>query len=147
MLNKTAMIIGLALVAGTGLTAENTMSHEQMSGDSMGHDKMGHDAMGSDKMGHDGMAHDAMAVGDPMSMRAPFDALDSNGDGAISRSEANANAQLASMYDSLDTGATIEKRARQVNPAGLTRNQFETGRQAVWSARLCPAAPRATATT
>lgn len=74
----------------------------------------------------------ANAPGDLSATRALFDQLDANGDGYLSRAEANAVQPIADMYDSMDTNATLEKQAKHGN-AGIDYAQFKAGIEAARS--------------
>lgn len=112
MFKKTAVALVLAMVAGAGFAGQGSMGMNAGNSTS------------TNAVGHSTGADTDRALG------TQFRALDSNGDGAISRSEAASNPQLARMYDSLDTSATIEDRAKQSTPSGLTFDQFKAGMQA-----------------
>lgn len=112
MFKKTAIALGLAMVAGTGMAAQGTMNTNTKA-------SVGASAAGQ----HASTSSDA-------ALRTRFNALDSDGDGVISRSEAADSEQLADMYDSLNTSETIEDRAKESNPNGLTFDQFQAGMQA-----------------
>ncbi|MES1926605.1 hypothetical protein [Salinisphaera sp. T31B1] len=72
------------------------------------------------------IAGTALAQGDD-SASAMFQRLDSNGDGVISQSEAEADARVSRLYDTLDTRGTIENSAANANAEGITQAQFEAG--------------------
>lgn len=59
-----------------------------------------------------------------------FQQLDRNGDGLLSRSEAEADYAIGNLYDSFDTSATIEKGSEN-SAEGITEEQFEAGMQAL----------------
>jgi|AntDeeMetagen681_2_1112603.scaffolds.fasta_scaffold04696_2 hypothetical protein len=66
-------------------------------------------------------------------MSDKFRQLDANGDGLLSREEAQADPAIGSRYDSFDTSGTMEKHARNTRPGGITEEQFEAGLQATAS--------------
>ncbi|MFC3105229.1 hypothetical protein [Salinisphaera aquimarina] len=81
-----------------------------------------------------GFATQAAAADDASTdLAARFAQLDSNGDGLLSRTEAEADSTLSDMYDSLDTSPTIEDSATNAKPGGITLDQFESGMEAAQS--------------
>ncbi len=113
MFKKTAIALSLAMVAGTGFAAQN--------GTSAGMN-------GSASVGAGG-ANASMNS----SASAEFRALDTNGDGVISRTEASKSPALAKAYDSFDTSGTIEDKAKNGGAGGITPEQFQAGMQAAHS--------------
>lgn len=121
MFKKTAIALGLAMVAGTGMAAGNGMSMN--AGASAGTTQAG--ATGSS------------------SLAAEFHKLDANGDGVLSPSEAKANAKVAKLYSSMNTGASIQTdpqaKKSDESTGGVTLNQFEAGMQAASGGSAGPA--------
>lgn len=116
MFKKSAIALGLAMVAGSGMAAQGTTGVNADTGVSA-------------------QAGGAVAGADTSSaLKTQFKALDSNGDGMLSRSEANANSRISKIYDSLDTSETIEAGAEQSAGGGISFEQFESGLQAQSSA-------------
>ncbi len=122
MMKKTAIALGLAMVSGLGVAAQN--------GAAVG-------ASAQTNAGQSGVGIDMEA-----SINTQFDALDTNGDGVLSRSEAESNPRISALYDSMNTADTIEDSAKESTPNGLTRDQFQAGMQAAasGSGSLGPAA-------
>jgi len=56
--------------------------------------------------------------------------LDANGDGLLSKAEANAVPSIGDAYDWFDTGATIQQPQQKASSNGITLDQFEAGMQA-----------------
>lgn len=109
MFRKTAMIFGLALVTGAGFAADNPTAGMNI-----------------------GINSDV-----PVNMQ--FDMLDRNGDGVISRIEAQASPELSALYDSFNTKETIEEEARKASVNGITRAQFSAGLEALGEGAIGPA--------
>lgn len=107
MLKKTAIAVGLAMVAGTGMAADNSMTSDA-------------DTSAPTKTG--GSSDSSLA--------AEFHRLDTNNDGVLSRDEASKNNKVSKVYDSLDTGNTIEDNAKNSGKNGITLDQFKAGMQA-----------------
>ncbi|MES1929798.1 hypothetical protein SADO_11089 [Salinisphaera dokdonensis CL-ES53] len=112
MMKKTAIALGLAMVTGAGMAAQGSTATG-----------VGVDA-GVNAVGNQAR------VNTSASANTQFNALDRNGDGVLSRAEASANESVSALYDSLDTSETIEDRAKEGTPHGITREQFEAGLQA-----------------
>lgn len=106
MLKRIVIGLGIAMVAASAVAAE--------SGSAAG-------------TTNDGLTQDSGTLA------ARFHELDANGDGVLSRSEAEASSTVASLYESLDTSATIEDSATNAKPDGITLDQFESGMQAAHS--------------
>jgi|GEM_PF-1944875 len=106
MFKKTAIALSLAMVAGSGMAAQSSTAATTSSNGS------------------------GASVGTNTSITAEFRALDSNGDGVISRAEAAKSPALAEAYDSFDTSDTIEDEGKSSMPSGITMEQFEAGMQA-----------------
>ena len=118
MFRKTAIAIGLAMAAGGGsVMAQDSMQNS------------GERNAGAERQTQ--MSDSAL--------RTRFDALDANGDGVLSRSEAADSEEVAEIYDSLDTSATIEDRESQSSPGGITFDQFQAGLQARGAGVVGPA--------
>jgi hypothetical protein len=64
------------------------------------------------------------------SLSDKFAELDANNDGLLSQAEAEADPTVGAAYESFDTTNTIEDRARNARPGGITVQQFEAGMQA-----------------
>lgn len=112
MFRKTAITFGLAMIAGTGLAAQ--------SGQDISANTDADISTGGARIG----------VDTGISLKSRFDALDSDDNGVISRSDASGNARLQSMFDSLDTGGSIEKDAKSAGAEGISYEQFKAGMQA-----------------
>lgn len=112
MFRKTAITFGLAMIAGTGLAAQ--------SGQDISANTDADISTGGARIG----------VDTGVSLKSRFDALDSDDNGVISRSDASGNARLQSMFDSLDTGGSIEKDAKSAGAEGISYEQFKAGMQA-----------------
>jgi len=112
MMKKTAIALGLAMVTSAGFAAQgNTSAGVGVNA--------GANAAGNKAQVNAGAAADTQ-----------FSALDRNGDGVLSRAEASASETVSKLYESLDTSNTIEDRAEQGTPQGITREQFRAGMQA-----------------
>lgn len=111
MMKKTAIALGLAMVSGLGIAAQN-----------------GSGASAQVDAGQGGASINAEAA-----INTQFDALDTNGDGRLSRAEAQSSSRVSALYDSMDTAGTIEDRAEQSATDGITRDQFQAGMQAAAS--------------
>ncbi len=119
MFKQTTIALSLAMVAGTGLAAQgtgtntaNTTNNSQAA---------------------------AMSICNGKTLRACFNALDSNHDGVISRGEASANPALKSLYASFDTSDTLEKQAKKKHPlGGITFDQFKAGMEAASHGNIGP---------
>ncbi|WP_423823093.1 hypothetical protein V5738_03880 [Salinisphaera sp. SPP-AMP-43] len=105
MLKKTAIAVGLTMVAGTGMAASGGLSS-------------------------DGPTAQAAAT-DTGSAKALFQRLDTNNDGVLSQSEAQANDQVAELYSSMNNSTSIQSDPQanptDINANGVTLNQFEAG--------------------
>lgn len=105
MWKKTTIAVGLTIIAGTGMAAGSGMS----SG---------------------GPSAQAGAT-DTGSAKALFQRLDTNNDGVLSQSEAQANAEVAELYSSMNNSASIQSdpqaNKNDINTNGVTLNQFEAG--------------------
>jgi len=112
MFKKTAITLSLAMVAGTGLAAQGGLDANADTNATV--------KAGGAKIG----------VNTGASLKSKFNALDSDGNGAISRSEASGNARLQSMFDSVDTDENIEDDAKGADVEGITYKQFKAGMQA-----------------
>lgn len=88
-------------------------------------------AVMADTMKTDAGTSGAASSGDTgdIKMSNKFRQLDTNGDGLLSREEAQADSAIGSLYDSFDTSGTMEKHARNTRPGGITEEQFEAGLQ------------------
>lgn len=109
MFKRTAITLGLSLMAGAGFAAGNAASGVNI------------------------------GLNSEMPVNMQFNLLDSNGDGAISRAEAQASPELTALYASFDTSATIEDDARQTRVNGITRAQFRAGLEALGEGVVGPA--------
>ncbi|MGN8197588.1 hypothetical protein ACS8Y6_02725 [Salinisphaera sp. RV14] len=122
MLNKTAIVFGLAMVTSSAFAAS-----------------------GMGASGNTGASAGAAQAGTSsrVSLAAEFHKLDTNNNGVLSRSEAQANPTVAKRYDSMDTNASIKSdpRARKsdVSAGGITLKQFEAGMQAAHGGTVGPA--------
>lgn len=110
MFRKTAIALGLSMAAGTGFAADGSAA-----GINIG-------------------------INSEMPVAAQFNVLDRNGDGAISRIEAQASPELSAVYGSFNTSETIEDEARQPGINGITRAQFRAGLEALGEGVVGPAA-------
>ena len=106
MLIRIATTLSLALLASTSVAAESTAA--------------------------DIDAARADGTGD-IEISEKFRQLDRNGDGLLSRSEAEADYTIGALYDSFDTSATIEGGSSESAGSGITLEQFEAGMQALAS--------------
>lgn len=118
MFSKTVIALGLAIVAGSGVAAAQSSMQ------------------GSDKRN---VGADSRTQVSDSALRTRFEALDTDGDGVLSRSEAADSAEVAEIYDSLDTSATIEDRESESSPDGVTFDQFQAGMQARGAGVVGPA--------
>ncbi|AWN14721.1 hypothetical protein [Salinisphaera sp. LB1] len=123
MLKKTAIAFGLAIVTGSALAASG-MGASGNTGASAG-------------------AAQAGSTSSRASLAAEFHKLDTNNNGVLSRSEAQANPTVAKLYDSMDTNASIKSDPRakksDVSAGGITLKQFEAGMQAAHGGTAGPA--------
>ncbi|HET7314805.1 hypothetical protein [Salinisphaera sp.] len=118
MLKKTAIAVSLAMVAGTGMAAGNGMG---MAGDMSG-----------------------AAVGTTGgSLAARFHTLDTNNDGVLSPSEAQADPTVAKLYSAMDNTASIRSdpyaNKDEYGIGGITLAQFMAGMRAASGGTAGPA--------
>ncbi|WP_348766028.1 hypothetical protein [uncultured Salinisphaera sp.] len=111
MMKKTAIALGLAMVSSLGIAAQN----------------------GAAASAHANASQSGAGIDAEAAINTQFDALDTNGDGVLSRAEAEANPRVSALYDSMDTADTIEDRDKQSMPDGISREQFQAGMQAASS--------------
>ena len=87
MMKKTAIALGLTMVSSLGIAAQNGA---------------GVNAQVNANASKSGAGINAEAA-----INTQFDALDTNGDGVLSRAEADANPRVSKLYDSMNTADTI----------------------------------------
>ncbi|GAB3680647.1 hypothetical protein [Salinisphaera aquimarina] len=109
MFKKTAIALGLVMAAGTGMAAQT------------------HSGVDAGTSASANVAGQSVNTSASTALRTQFSALDTDGNGMLSRSEAAQSPQLSKMYDSLDTSQTIEGGAQS---GGLTLDQLQAGLQA-----------------
>ncbi|MBS63696.1 MAG: hypothetical protein CMN27_12205 [Salinisphaera sp.] len=106
MLIRIATTLSLALLASASFAAESTAADI--------------DAARADGTGN-------------IEISEKFAQLDRNGDGRLTREEAEADYTIGHLYDSFDTSATIEGGTTENSGRGITLEQFEAGMQALAS--------------
>lgn len=118
MFKKTAIAFGLAIVTGTSFAA----------------------IAGTEGSMQAGMDANTQSSG---SVAALFQKLDTNNNGVLSQSEAQANPTVARLYDSMNTGASIKTDPKAEQGAdqagGITMAQFRAGMEAASGGTAGPA--------
>jgi len=124
MFKKTAIALSLAMVAGTGFAQTDTSTD---TGASASVNAGGTNA----------------GISTSTTASAMFKKLDVNGDGVLSATEAKANSQVADLYESMDTNASIKTDPTagkgDGNVEGVTLDQFKAGIQAAAAGSAGPA--------
>ena len=128
MFNKTAIAFGLAIVAGTAVAAPTD------SMDTSANANVSANASTAGMNASAGAGHD---------MAAHFKKLDTDGNGVLSMSEAQANPTVAKLYESLKTNESIKTdpaaKASDSKPSGVTLEQFKAGMEAATGGTAGPA--------
>lgn len=124
MFKKTAIALSLAMVAGTGFAQTGAGTDTGASASAN---------VGGTNAG----------VSTSTTASAMFKKLDVNGDGVLSATEAKANPQVADLYESMDTNASIKTDPKagkgDGNVEGVTLDQFKAGIQAAAAGSAGPA--------